>query len=158
MQPTATRGTVILERAQDRERRPTEVYFDGYEVEETDYGRALDVAGRPYSLVVRALDTDGRPLVDDYVRTITVSEESEAVVPSVATYYARWQFLVPAIISSVAATVAFGIAGEEAAYGGGVSEVLLGVGGAFGGAGLVLFVPSFLPRSGWDLKPLKASR
>jgi len=104
------------------------------------------------------VEIDGRPLVDDYVRTITVSEESEAVVPSVATYYARWQFLVPAIISSVAATVAFGIAGEEAAYGGGVSEVLLGVGGAFGGAGLVLFVPSFLPRSGWDLKPLKASR
>lgn len=149
--PKETPPVLILRRSTDRPaaKRST-AYLDGFELEDGDYSRPLAVPDR-VSLVVRAVDERGEPLLDDWVEPIDVKENVDRSVPIVTTHYVRGEWMIPMIISSLCGLALIGVAADRQAQASAELDPtpFYAVGGSLVGASLALAVPTFLPELGW---------
>lgn len=148
------------------------VYLDGYELGAADFGAPVQAPG-PHTLVVRALDDAGEPVIDDYVLTFETRvdgvglpqappvgmEPTRVRVPTARWYYVNGYWMAAMIASSVVGAAFMGAALNNHVSGAPSDDVtpFAVLGGLGVGFSLTAIVPAFLPWREWDL-PLPSAR
>lgn len=169
---SAERATLVLEKPRIPHASSPwvhRVYLDGYELGLADFGAPVEAPGR-HTLVVRALDEAGEPVVDDYALTFETqpkkasaeplgTEPTRIRVPSARWYYVNGYWMAAMIASSFFGAAFTGAAISNQLRGAHSDDVkpfaiLGGIGVAFS---LAAIIPAFLPWREWDV-PLPPPR